>query len=231
MVLSYKKDPLKQKMATWMMHLRVAEYFRTKLEVTEIPFIVGNIGPDCGEIIGEWGDYDPPSTITHWRINECKEEINAEAFFNAYLAHREGLSKNQVSFYLGYYIHLLTDIAFYKKIYSLSREQYKELLHKDPQFKYVIAQDWYDLDQLYLRDNPGFPSLKCIANIDTFPNEYLDYYSDTAIIKRIKHLTQFYQKGGENLDRVYTYLTKKDADLFIEETCYLIEDILRQKQI
>ena len=231
MDLSYKKDPLKQKMATWMMHLRVAEHFRTKLGVDEIPFIVGNIGPDCGEPTGEWGQYDPPSTITHYRSLEGEKEINAEAFFKTYLTHRESFSKKQVSFYIGYYVHLLTDIEFSRVIKKQSLEKYKELLDKGPKFKLIVRQDWNDLDHLYLRDNPDFPAFKYIESIDTFPNEYLDYYSDTAIIKRIKSITQFYQKGGENLDREYTYLTKSDVDRFLEDTYQVIKERLKEKQI
>ena len=216
-------------MATWVMHFRIAEYFRTRLEVEEVPFIVGNIGPDCGEPNEDWSQFTPPSNVTHWSDGESKRDIDSEAFYIRYLSDTKKLSKNQYSFYLGYYLHLLTDIAFSQETWKPLNEKYKEAFTKDKNFIWKVKKDWYDLDHLYLKEHPDFFPFKVFEKIEAFPNEYLDYYSDTAIIKQIQYITKFYQKQREDLDRVYTYLTKEEVDDFIKRTCKKIEEKLNEK--
>lgn len=216
-------------MATWISHLRVAEYFRSKLDIEEIPFIVGNIGPDCGEPNEDWSDFNPPGEITHWLQGETKESINSEAFFEVYLKDCESLSKKHYSFYMGYYLHLLTDTAFVQYVWMVKKQQYKKELEADTGFAWQMKKDWYDLDHLYLKKNPDFYVFKVFEQIEDFPNDYLDYYSDTAMIRQIKNITTFYQKGGEQVERVYIYLTEQEMEEAIQKINQSIEQTLREK--
>ena len=55
-------------MASWMVHLRIAEILIEEfknLEKTE--FIVGNIAPDSGVPSSDWSYYTPSGKVSHFR--------------------------------------------------------------------------------------------------------------------------------------------------------------------
>ncbi|NDI37126.1 zinc dependent phospholipase C family protein [Chengkuizengella sediminis] len=98
-------------MATWVTHFRIAEeLLKEELPVSTIDFLVGNIGPDCG-LIDKNGKPTPPKKVTHFEIDG---KINSDSFYSQYLcSENEGLSR-KFSYYLGYYIHLVTDEEWIK---------------------------------------------------------------------------------------------------------------------
>lgn len=217
------------KMATWISHFRIADYFIKKLDVTEKEFIVGNIGPDCGEPNEAWSKFTPGSEITHWTKSGAKAQINSEAFYEKYLMNFNDLSKEAFSFYTGYYIHLLTDIEFSNKIGLPKREKFADEFEKNKDFIWVMKKDWYDIDHLYLKHHPDFRIFKVFSCIEEFPNNYLDYYSQTAIIRQIKYITDFYKNFNGSLERKYPYLTEKEMDKFVDDTCITIHNKLKEK--
>ena len=99
-------------LATWVTHFRITEeLLKTELPVSKIEFLVVNIGPDCG-LIGEDGKPTPPKETTHFEI---EGKINSDSFYQQYLSDEKESSLSEFSYYLGYYIHLVTDekwIAF-----------------------------------------------------------------------------------------------------------------------
>lgn len=218
-------------MATWVSHFRIADYFINKLQVEEKEFIVGNIGPDCGEPNEDWSSFTPSSGITHWTKTGSKSDIDSEAFYITYFSHRESLSKKAYSFYIGYYVHLLTDIEFTAQIGKPKSMKYAKELEKDKNFIWTMKEDWYDIDHLYLKQHPDFRVFKNFSKIEEFPNEYLDYYSQTAMIKQIKYITNFYNSFQGNLDRVYPYLMPEETERFISKACINIQHILEEKCI
>lgn len=218
-------------MATWISHFRVADYFINKLKVEEKEFVVGNIGPDCGEPNEDWSKFTPSSNITHWTKDGYKNGIDSEGFFEKYLSDSTRLNKNQYSFYIGYYIHLLTDIEFSRNIAIPKREKHIEEFNKDKNFIWTMKKDWYDIDHLYLKQNPDFYAFKVFSSIEEFPNEYLEYYSRTAIMRQIKYITNFYRNFNGELEREYPYLTKEEMDNFIKDACKVIENKLIEKGI
>ncbi|WP_163195104.1 zinc dependent phospholipase C family protein [Clostridium thermarum] len=218
-------------MATWISHFRIADYFINKLEVDEKEFIVGNIGPDCGEPNEDWSKFTPPSSVTHWTVSGKKSEIDPEAFYNRYLTDSKLLSKKKYSFYIGYYLHLLTDVEFTKLVAAPKFEKYSQELEKDKNFIWTMKEDWYDIDHLYLRKHPDFYVFKVFSEIEEFPNDYLDYYSQTAMIKQIKYITNFYKSFESSLDREYTYLTPEETESFIYKACENIKYKLIEKGI
>ena len=48
------------------------------------------------------------------------------------------------------------------------------------------------------------------SEIEDFQNNYLEYYSQTAIIRQIKYITNFYKSFNGNLEREYPYLTEEE---------------------
>ncbi|HHW31973.1 MAG TPA: zinc dependent phospholipase C family protein [Clostridiaceae bacterium] len=198
-------------MATWMSHFRIAEYFLDKLEnISEIEFIVGNIGPDCGEPNSDWSEFTPPREITHWRNERSEFGVDLDGFYNQYLAE----PNRYFSFYLGYYIHLLADIEWEKQISCPKINKFKSEFEKNKHFIWDMKKDWYDLDHLFLKEHPTFKVFLVFSMIDEFPNKYLDYYSDTAIIRQIKFITNFYKNYSGDLNREFIYLTKEEMDKY-----------------
>ena len=53
-------------MASWMIHLRVADRLLDLIpDLSPIEFIMGNLAPDSGRVCGT-DQFDPPAKITHY---------------------------------------------------------------------------------------------------------------------------------------------------------------------
>ena len=95
-----------------------------------------------------------------------------------------------------------------------------------------MKEDWYNIDHLYLQRNPDFNTFKVFSTVEEFPNEYLDYYSQTAMIKQIQYIIDFYKSfDGQGLDEEYKYLTPAEMDVFVDKACKSIEKRLIEKGI
>ena len=110
-------------MASWMVHLRVAQalgapFTGTPQEATA--YYVGAVGPDCGAYIAE-NVFDPPTQVTHWAPDGYKRNCDAPAFRAAYLEGKALLPEAR-AFYTAYYIHLLTDCA--AKLYQIKEREH-----------------------------------------------------------------------------------------------------------
>lgn len=216
-------------MATWGVHMRLAEEILKKSnDLDEVSFLIGNIGPDCCEPNEDYTAFTPSKKVSHWLDDD--KNIIAEEFYDAYL-NQELDDKKQKSFYIGYYVHLLTDIEWGKMVDKKKTydENYMKLEH-DNKFIWTIKEDWYDLDHLYFRDNPDNIFNNLFKNIKDFPN-YLEYYTKDNIPKRIKYITDFYLQSSDNLDREYPYLKKEEMDTFIDESLEVIIDDIRAKKL
>ena len=208
-------------MATWIAHMRIAEYFMNKYpELNNTKFLVGNIGPDCGVPNEDWSAFTPDKNVTH-RMPDG-ENIDAESFKDAYLS-----GENPKPFYLGYYFHLLTDIQW-KELYTRKKEEpvYYEGLAKDPGYIRAIKRDWYGQDHLFLQRNPDSVFFTVFAKIREFDNTYLDYFPENAFIRQINHITNFYLTATEDPDREFLFLSKEEMNSFVEETIKLLDEFI-----
>jgi len=203
-------------MASWMVHFRIADLLLSSGigDLSAEHFIVGNIAPDSGEPNEDWSSFTPPTTISHWELNDIPYTEWADMFRLAYLEHVEDTQKK--AFYLGYYTHLLTDCIWGREMFFPQKVKYAAEFAKDPDFIWEIKHDMYDLDHLYLREYPDFRAFTIFSKITTFPNIYLDYFSESAIEKKIIYITGFYRNFKGNLDREYPYIKKTDMDYFVE---------------
>ncbi len=217
-------------MATWGLHLRMAEALLARgYDLDEESFAVGNIGPDCGMPNEDWSQFDPPTEISHWTEGN-KRNIQSEKFYEAYL--KKTISNPlEKSFLIGYYVHLLTDIAFATFLHEVKRhDPLYAPLETDKKFIWTIKEDWYDLDHVYFRDNPDSLFHRVFQHVRDVPN-YLAYYPEGAILRQVKYITSYYQNPSENLDRVYIYLTMNEMNQFMEEIEAHIADMLEKKQL
>lgn len=202
-------------MASWMAHLRIADKLLDYLgAISQSHFIVGNIAPDSGEPNADWSAFTPSGAVSHWELPGLSPLQSAEAFKQKYLT--ETAAADAFSFYSGYYAHLLTDYLWSRDIYLPTQEQYAQAFAQDADFIWEVKRDWYDLDHLYYRAHPNFRAFSILANLQVFPNVYLDYFSVSAFEKRMAYITDFYRHFDGNLNREYPYLTKAEMDASIE---------------
>ena len=202
-------------MASWMIHLRVADRLLDLIpDLSPIEFIMGNLAPDRGRVCGN-DKFCPDTKITHFlrEGSTDKRNIDADAFRNRWLSTDRCAvyTPEQYSFYLGYYIHLLTDRCWSDDIAYPTRLQFPDATWQE------IKQDWTDLDRLYLKNRPGFRAFRAYLGSVGFVNTYLDYFPADAFEERRQAVTAFYLEDAGSLDREYPYLTAQRADRFVED--------------
>ena len=134
-------------MATWMVHLRVAEQM---LEVfpglEQQEFIVGSIAPDSGVPNEDWSVFTPDTNTSHFKTDG---EIDIPKFLKKYMTGERwaAYGEKEKSFFLGYYVHLLTDELWRDEVAYPTIEKHRELYDRDRmEAIWTFKKDWYDLD-------------------------------------------------------------------------------------
>lgn len=210
-------------MATWGVHMRIADsYIARDLIENPTEFVLGSVAPDCGYGVKDsFGDFNPPPEITHWAPGGIKVYCEYWRFRNEYLQ-REKFGADY-EFYLGYYIHLLTDILWSTMMYLPTKLKYAEEYKKDPEFLKTIKVDWYDLDYKFLRDNPDFLPYKLLKENKSV-KDYLPYYETGQLTVQTRFISDYYSDySGRTLDRDYNYLTEEQMNNFIACATDLID--------
>lgn len=214
-------------MASWMVHLRIADKLLDKIPgLSPVEFIVGNIAPDSGVPNADWSQFFPNTTVSHFKSDG--KNADPAAFAAKYFQPEQQASYNeqQYAFYLGYYVHLITDTLWVRDIYRPTCKKFASLREADPvKFTWTIKEDWYDLDYKYLRDHPGFRAFRVYLGALGFRNDFMEEFSADAFDNRREYITDFYLQGKENLDREYPYLTEAEMDTFVQNAT---EEIFRR---
>lgn len=207
-------------MASWMVHLRIADILLERFEALEnTEFVIGNIAPDSGVPSSDWSYYTPSTEISHFK--NAQKEIRIEKYTGQYFTEemREHYSRKQYSFYLGYLAHLLTDILWHEKISLPCIQLHKEEAEADKQaFLWKMKADWYDLDFLYLSRHPALRAFQIYRDAAGFRNTYMDIFAEDAFDSRREYIIGFYRGKRENLDREYPFLNEQRMDCFVAET-------------
>lgn len=212
-------------MASWMVHLRIADEILKRMKgLDETAFVIGNIAPDSGVPNEDWSMYFPPKNVSHFKtrpedelffdVNEYKKQYFSDEKIKGY-------DKRHYSFFLGYYVHLLSDIEWTLKIYfpNVSEEKGKEVNKTKNELLWENKADWYDLDFLYLEEHPDFNAFHIYETAESLNNDYMDIFSKDAFENRREYICGFYRGGKHgDLHREYKHLTPKDADRFVKET-------------
>ena len=119
-------------MASWMVHLRLAEKLLENIEGLDAEqFGIGNVAPDSGIPNKDWTEFNPPKFITHFEDQDAKD-ISPKYFrrdldfYRQYLNSAPYLEKNpqQFSFLLGYFFHLIVDNLWSEKIWHPTKEKW-----------------------------------------------------------------------------------------------------------
>ncbi|MFA7135884.1 MAG: zinc dependent phospholipase C family protein [Bacteroidales bacterium] len=183
----------------------------TDCQLNCIDFLIGSIAPDCGVPNQDWSKFTPEKTITHWQLDG--KNIDAENFKEKYVV-KNG---NGFSFYLGYYFHLLTDIAFSRYFKSVT-----EQIRADATLTQKITQDYLNQDFVYLQNHPNSVFYTVFSKIKEFDNNYLGFFSKDAFTQRIRHITNNYLAESKHTVSEFPIIYKLDLDLFVRETIMFI---------
>ena len=202
-------------MASWMIHLRIADKLLDRIPgLSPIEFIMGNMAPDSGIPNEDWSAFSPSTKISHFRTDDGtgKKKIDLDAYLGGYFTPELRVKYNdqQYAFYLGYYVHLLTDCLWSDRIAKPTVDKFGRERMAD------IKEDWYDLDFLYLKKHPGFRAFRAYLGSVGFVNRYLDFFAPDAFDNRRDYITAFYLQDNDHLDREYPYLTEAEADIFVD---------------
>ncbi len=221
-------------MASWMVHLRVSDKLLTMFPLlSPTEFVVGNIAPDSGLPNEDGTAYTPNKDESHFRTRgeDGHRHPDPLLFASLYLIPEQltDYTTKEQSFYLGYYAHLLTDVAWTDNIFMPSAKRFREEYEQDPVgfINGPLKRDWYDLDYLYLKEHPHFRAWEVYKAAEGFDNIYLDRFARHAFADRQQFIVWFYSQQKDNLDREYPYLTKERAEAFVEETAAAVAEKLQ----
>ena len=224
-------------MASWMVHLRIADKLMERIEgLDESAFVLGNIAPDSGVPNEDWSAFTPPGNVTHFRTRpEEKEFINIDKFVDEYLSKEliEKYTDREYSFFLGYYTHLLTDIEWTKMTHSegVSEENARKENMTLTEFIWKNKEDWYDLDFLYLEEHPDFRAFRIYENTEDITNVFMEIFPRDAFENRREYICGYYHSDNHgDLHRQYKYLTKERSDRFVTETVEKIMEVIGDSQ-
>lgn len=221
-------------MASWMIHLRVAQGIYEKLNLSEKEaFIMGNIAPDSGVPTADGTGFIPDAEVSHFRTVDENgiKDVHDDWFVAQYFTKekRVSYSEKEYAFYFGYLAHLLTDKLWASEIVYGAKEKLSDLFEQDnATFWKNVKRDWYDLDFLYLKKHPEFEAFRIYEGIQEFKNTYLDFFSEDAFEQRKQFIVEFYRKGVETVEERETYISPEELDVFVEHAVVeIIEEVHR----
>jgi hypothetical protein len=211
-------------MATWIVHLRIAEnLLQTFPTLLAEEFAVGNIAPDSGIPDEKWEKFNPPGEVTHFRAPDYALYPMADLdFYQRYvlpLPLPDAVGKRE-SFVLGYFCHLVSDNLWHAHITEPARLKFKEQFEQIPGFIWEVKKDWYGLDFEYVRTHPDCLYWKVFMNC-SYPENYLDFLLPLGVRNVIQHIQEYYQRtdthAEERVNRQRIYLTADQVDSFVEQ--------------
>lgn len=210
-------------MGTWISHLRVAENLLSYFpEVDEVTFTFGNLSPDSGIPNADWTEFDPPKEVTHFlRRGEEEHAIHDLVYYQQYLAGVKPENDFHLySFRLGYFFHLICDILWAKRIAVATKHQFRELFEKDMREAVgLVKDDWYGLDQLYVRDHPEHIFWRVIMT-QPYPRSFLPFVNEKALHHQYDHIRKYYstQEDKWYLSIPYCYLNASTMTRIVNES-------------
>lgn len=210
-------------MGTWISHLRIAENLLPHFpEVDEVTFTFGNLSPDSGIANADWTEFDPPKEVTHFlRKGEGEHAIHDLVYYEQYLANIEPEDDiKRYSFRLGYFFHLICDIMWARRIATATKRDFKELFEKNPKEAVgIVKDDWYGLDQLYVRDHPESNFWRIImANPN--PPSYLPFVKNEALHHQYEHIRRYYSEQEDRwfLSLPYHYMNERTMTRIVDDS-------------
>lgn len=211
-------------MATWLVHIRIAERLLERFPLPRREFLAGNIAADCGIPDGS-GGFMPPKQVTHWTEGSkgrCDYAAFAKQMFP--LARTE----EEYAFLLGYYAHLITDCLWVREINNPTKLKYAQLYQNDrTEYYRRVKADWYDADAAFLQEHPKLAILAELAAVRGFDSSVIPYYGRDNVQLQIEHIVEFYAQRKYD-GRSFVYFTPQQADEFVALAAEEIAERLKE---
>jgi hypothetical protein len=222
-------------MATWIVHLRLAENLLQMIDGLDEPyFAIGNIAPDSGIPDENWESFNPPPEVLHFEVEvSATFKIADLDFYRQYLLpmRKSDLDVKRFSFLLGYFFHLVTDNLWTQEIGHPTQTRFADEFEANPKFIWEVKRDWYGLDLAYVRAYPE--SLFWSTFLDAeYTDDYLEFLPRDAIQQRMAYIKELYQRTDERIEELWVrrpnkYLTQEEVDGFIDLGTQLLHDSYR----
>ena len=217
-------------MATWVTHLRVSQRVLKNISHTEIDetaYYVGSIAPDSGKMVDDF-TYLPPKDVSHWKRENVSYEQRFEDNAQFYLTYGE--KENDVkrrSFFLGYYVHILTDTIFVRDVIhpymnGKGHDHWKANITE-------IRGGWYEIDFRFMDKHHDFYPLQLLKNVDEFPNTYLDYFDYDDITERVKNCIELYSSCQVHPNQRFLTISEEGMIKLMDLMAETITKILKEK--
>ena len=222
-------------MGTWISHLRIAEKLLNHFpHLDEVTFTFGNLSPDSGIPNADWTVFDPPKEITHFlRKGEGEDAIHDLEYYGQYLANIKPEDDRKLySFRLGYFFHLVCDIVWARKIGTATKRDFKELFDNKPKEAVgIIKDDWYGLDQLYVREHSESNFWRVIMG-NPNPPSHLPFIRDEALHHQYEHIRKYYSEQEDQwfLSIPYQYMNESTMRRIVAdsiEAVLIVEEKVR----
>jgi len=234
-------------MATWVTHLMISDIILSRFpNLDRRGFCVGSIAPDCNIENEDWTAFIPPREVTHWMRDGKKDLIGAERFFQSYALPcvHEPASREKLSFMLGYYVHLIADVAYPAFVHDeervgrmWNRFLHDERLRSDAQ---TLSPSWEHAKRLvskearmrelslieaeYLQVNPESGFLTEIIPLKMFP-DYLDYLLPGSITRKVRIMAQIPKPDPSLHDPIV--ITREELYGYVQRTAAQCMELLR----
>ena len=223
-------------MAEWVSHLIVADKVLEKFpQLSRHEFCVGNIAPDCNIPNEDWTEFTPPRAVTHWMQDNRKKATDCVRFYDEYIIARLGSikTKEELSFLLGYYAHLITDAELQRTIRDDGRvaaawKRAKEIpelcdladgLEENWDcFKKLMPNreermNFFVIEREYLDEHPDSGYFTEIKGLEEFP-DYIDYLPKGAIPMKVKMM--YYMPTLEEGRYPFVGFSREEYEGFLE---------------
>ncbi len=220
-------------MGTWISHLRIAEQLTRVLPgLDEAAFIFGSLAPDSGLPNADWSVFDPPKEVTHFLYKgEGENAIRDVRFYRQYLAAMRRAPDGFVySFRLGYFIHLLCDNLWAKKVWVPTEKACQNEIRADQAKAFGnIKFDWYGLDQVYVKHHPECAFWRVLA-VQPNPDSCLPFIPNAAFHHQMDYIRGFYSHPDDEwfAPRKYPYLNETTMSRFVEDGVGIMQAVLER---
>lgn len=237
-------------MANWITHTRIADILISKgLDVDVKGFCIGNITPDCNIENEDWTAYIPPREVTHFMTKgKSKTTCDYEGFFNQFIKNQTFNNKEEYSFLLGYYSHLISDVQYQIMIRDNDRvkasfnrirsnhELYEKIKEYPETFdtlkkafgKWNVFADIIELENKYIKDNPDCSYNQILRTTHDFP-DYLDFLPENAINRKLPIMLKEYDEWASIKGSGFYFFSIAEYEHYLNETADMIYDLLVEK--
>jgi hypothetical protein len=215
-------------MATWIVHLRLAEGLLALIPgLDEAQFAIGSVAPDSGIPDENWEVFDPQTEVLHFQMGhgEAREGTKRQCanleFYRRHLVslHRWCPSSQQFSFLLGYFFHLVTDNLWTVEVGIPTKTRFAAEFEADPKFIWQVKRDWYGLDFAFVRREHDSLFWRVFLP-GAYEGDFLGFLPRAAVEARLTYIKAFYQRADDRIEQEYVrrpglYLSEGEMDRFV----------------